>query len=221
MKKIVSTILVTVLASSVAYASHFGDNLRHRHQQIKNGHHIVVHHRPHHVRPHKRHIVIRRHFYRPHYVSLRHRLGHRIHRLHPATVSLSVGGVGYHYSNGAFYRPYRTGFRVVSAPIGAVIGSLPLGYRTLHLNNHTYYRYEDTYYDRCSNGYRVIEEPVSYNIESSNITNYQYQIGDIALNLPVGAMEVIIDGRRYYEAQGQYFKEIIRNGQSVYEVVSI
>jgi hypothetical protein len=223
MKKrvILSLLAALVFASSVEADRWEGRHIKRHNHQINHIKRVDRHY----IRPHRR--VIHRPFRRPmvrrpHYVTLGHRLGHRIHRLHRNSFALSVGGLGYHYSGGAFYRPYRSGFRVVNAPIGAIVHTLPVGYVNLHINNQNYYRYEDTYYEPRGRGYCVVEAPTRCETASNNYdTNYQYQIGDIALNLPSGAVEVIVDGRSYYEADGQYFLRAFRDGKNVYEVVRI
>ncbi len=225
-RAVILSLFVALAFSSLAQADKWED------RQIKRNNHQKTHikrvDRRQHVRPHKRviHRPYRTQFRRPHHVvRLNHRLGHRIHRLHRNSFRLSVGGLGYHYHRGAFYRPYRSGFRVVLAPIGAIIHTLPVGYVSVRLNNRNYYRYEDTYYEPRGSSYRVVEVPTQY-VQNNNCnlnyqSDYRYQIGDIALNLPVGAIEVIIDGRSYYEADGQYFLQSWRDGKNVYEVVRI
>jgi hypothetical protein len=217
MKRVVIlSLLVTLVFVSSAQADRWEERQIKRHNhQIK---HIKRVDNRHHIRPHRSviHRPYRTHIRLPHHVSLNHRMGHRIHRLHRNAFRLSVGGLGYHYHGGAFYRPYRSGFRVVMAPVGAIIHTLPVGYVSVRLNNRNYYRYEDTYYEPRGTDYCVVESPTQY-VQ----TNYRYQVGDVAINLPAGAMEVIIDGRSYYEADGQYFLRSWRDGRNVYEVVNI
>ena len=216
------TVILSILAILLLTPSAQAEQWEGRHH-IKKVHHVANRH---HIRPHRRVTVHRPHrrlhIRRPNHVRLVHRVGHRIHRLHRRAIHLNVGGLGYRYLGGAFYRPYRSGFRVVHAPIGAIIHTLPVGFMQVRVNNSNYYRYEDTYYRPCSSGYRVVETPTQCNTYRRDIdTNYQYQIGDIAYNLPAGAIEVIIDGKRYYEAEGRYFLQAWRDGKEVYEVVMI
>jgi hypothetical protein len=165
------------------------------------------------ARPHQRRPVHRHHIHRPHHVV--------VHHLHPSAVHIRFGGLRYRYHNGTFYRPYRRGFRIVPAPIGAVLDTLPYGYTKVYINHRPYFRYNNIYYKPIRNRrYRVVKAPREYATNSCN-TTYHYQIGDIALNLPIGAVEVFIDGRHYYEAEGHYFKRVRRNGRVVYEVVRI
>jgi hypothetical protein len=218
MKKIISISVLTVLLATSAFGAYLDDRRNHHRVYKKSTKHYVNRR---YVRPHR--VVHRRvtHVRRPHYISLNHRVGHRVPTLRRNALRLSVGGVGYRYRNGAFYRPYRSGFRVVSAPIGAVIHTLPVGYMRVRVNDRNYYRYEDTYYERRNQGYCVVETPTVCSNSSQIDTMYRYQVGDVALNLPSGAVEVIIDGKRYYEADGQYFLKTYTNGKNAYRVVEV
>ncbi len=177
------------------------------------------------VRPKKRYpkrSYISHHIRRPHHVVKHHRPGYRVKRLHRNAFHFILGGMNYHYHSGAFYKPYRSGYRIVGAPIGAVIYSLPHGHIRVFMNNRNYYMYENVYYVRQPNrGYRVVETPTTYTTTVPNNTIYQYNIGDVALNLPVGAVEVIIDGRHYFEYGDRYFKPLRRDGQTIYTVVDM
>jgi hypothetical protein len=101
------------------------------------------------------------------------------------------------------------------------VHTLPVGNMRVRLNNRNYYRYEDTYYERRDSGYCVVETPAVCSSSSQVDTMYRYQIGDVALNLPLGAVEVIIDGKRYYESDGQYFSKTYSNGKNAYRVVEV
>ena len=122
----------------------------------------------HQVKPqlvHRRHRTHRwhRHYWRHHHHH-RHfpRLGHRIHRLPRGFFGITFGGARFYVHRGIFHRPARTGFVVVKAPYGVVIGVLPQGYRIIHRGPHTYYHYNDTYYakNRSGSGYVVIPKPL-------------------------------------------------------------
>ena len=219
MRKVITVSVLAMVLASSAFGAYIEDRRVH-HKVYKNpNRHYVQQHR--YVRPHR--VVHRRitHIRRPHYVSLHHRIGHRIPTLRRNAIRLSVGGLGYRYRNGAFYRPYRSGFRVVSAPIGAVIHTLPVGHMRVRLNDQNYYRYEGTYYEKRDQGYCVVETPTVCSSSSQIDTMYRYQLGDVALNLPAGAVEVIIDGKRYYESDGQYFLKTYTNGKNSYKVVEV
>ena len=59
------------------------------------------------------------------------------------------------------------------------------------------------YYDRRENGYAVVKAPV----------------GSTLRNLPAGATVTTINGLRYYEVGGVYYRPVYENGALVYKVV--
>lgn len=233
MKKIITlSSLALLLLSTSLYA----DRAEHRDRKlvktpkhhVKKAHHPVrqkvIHHRPHkhYIRPSGHRPAI----HRPKPVVVKHyRPGHRVKRIHRDAFHFMLGGLAYHYFSGVYYRPYHDGYRVVRAPIGAVVYTLPYGYTTVYLNNRNYYHYDDVYYswDSHRNGYRVVEAPgrCTAPVSARPVSIYQYQPGDIALNLPAGAVEVIIDGRHYFESEGVYFRSTNRDGRPAYRVVEI
>ncbi|MCH9812564.1 MAG: hypothetical protein K0U47_01310 [Epsilonproteobacteria bacterium] len=170
----------------------------------------------------KKHIHPNR--YRPKATIVKHyRPGHRVKRLQSNAFHFVLGGLTYHYVSGVFYRPYHSGYTVVHAPVGALVYTLPHGYTKVYINNRHYYHYNDVYYswDRRRKGYCVVDVPSTYcaSTASYNVPHYHYQLGDIAHNLPAGAVRVVIDGRHYWEAEGVYFKSKKRNGRIIYKVV--
>ncbi len=140
------------------------------------------------------------------------RIGHHVSHLHRNAYRFRHGGHRYRYSQGLFYRPYNHGFRVVQAPIGAIILSLPIGYTHMRISDRDYYRYNDVYYQSefGARGYRVVQNPYMN----------CYQAGDIVDTLPLGASAVIIDNVRYYEHDNYYFRPQRRNGVQMYVVVN-
>jgi Family of unknown function (DUF6515) len=71
-----------------------------------------------------------------------------------------VGGTSDMYSGGAYYaRVYQGGgvaYQVVPAPAGAIIATLPGACRSVRVGNVAYSQCGSTYYQRVSNGYRVV-----------------------------------------------------------------
>lgn len=90
-----------------------------------------------------------------------HRIGHRLKVLPRARVRIFIGGIPYFYYTGVFYRPYESGYIVVSAPIGAFVRTLPVGFIAFSIGLSTYYYVNDTYYvwDENREGYLVVEKP--------------------------------------------------------------
>jgi hypothetical protein len=76
-------------------------------------------------------------------------------------IRIYVGGLPYFYASGTFYRPYGSGYIVVSAPVGAVVTTLPTGYIAFSMGLNTYYFVNDTYYvwDEPRDGFVVVPKP--------------------------------------------------------------
>ncbi len=220
MRKVV---IFSSLALLLFSSSLYGDRFEHKH--VKKPHHVVhsntIRNEHRYTRPSIRgkHYTKKSHLRKPHhYVANHRRLGHRVNHLHRDAFYFSLRGLDYHYMDGAFYRPYRNGYRVVRAPVGAFIYDLPRGFIKIYVGSHPYYRYEDTYYEGYRDGYRVVGEPIEY---VRDIPRYRYNRGDVVSTLPRGAIEVIIDGTHYYEFGDIYFSLSLRNGMRVYTVVNV
>jgi len=74
-----------------------------------------------------------------------------------------VGHERYHYRDGRFYRLGWFGFEfaVFAPPIGAIVATLPFGYRTIIVGGSAYYYYDSVYYRTCPFGYVVVPTPVA------------------------------------------------------------
>lgn len=82
-----------------------------------------------------------------HYNTSGHRrITHPHRNTHRNDYLFRHGGQDYRYRAGTFYRPYNNGFRVVVAPLGAIIMNLPIGYVGFSCANSNYYRYDNVYY---------------------------------------------------------------------------
>lgn len=116
-----------------------------------------------HIRPDYRYIRGPR--YNTRYISplpiRHHKIGHRINVLPRYHVRIIVGGLPYFYYTGVFYRPYGYNYIVVSAPIGAFVRTLPVGFVAFNIGLSTYYHVNDTYYlwDENRAGYLVVAKP--------------------------------------------------------------
>ena len=79
-------------------------------------------------------------------------------------MSLSIGGLGYYFSDGIFYRPYGPGYVVAQAPVGALVYNLPGTAINVSFGGLNYYVAYDTYYrwDHHHRGYRVVANPGFY-----------------------------------------------------------
>ncbi len=70
-----------------------------------------------------------------------------------------IGPRGVYHHGGVFYRRGPSGFAVIPAPMGAVVASLPSGFSIMAAAGGTYFYLGNTYYQPCSQGYRVVRPP--------------------------------------------------------------
>lgn len=134
--------------------------------------------------------------------------------VHIATFShyhAPMGHLGYSYYRprpivaGHFFNPY---YHYPFYPtIGFRIGFLPTGYYSFYVGPNLFFYYNDVYYRRLSaNSYEVIAPPLGAKLPQ----------------LPIGAKEVAIDGKIYYEMHGTYYAETVNErNQVLYEVVGV
>jgi hypothetical protein len=101
-----------------------------------------------------------------------HRIGYRLNVLPRAHTRIIIGGFPYFYFSGIFYRPYGSSYIVVSAPIGAFVETLPVGFIAFTISLSTYYYVNDTYYfwDENREGYRVVAKPAGAEEAIENTT---------------------------------------------------
>jgi hypothetical protein len=87
-------------------------------------------------------------------------IGTMLARPPAAAVPVVVTGTSYMYADGAYYEKVYYGgqvsYRVVGAPPGAVIVTLPVGCTTTIVGNVSYQQCGTTYYQRVNTGYRVV-----------------------------------------------------------------
>lgn len=119
-------------------------------------------------------------------------------------VTVSVGSRPYHYHRGVFYRPYRRGYIVVPAPIGAVIAGPPPRVLVL-VENDPYHYYRGVFYTPRRGRYVVVRPPV----------------GAFVRELPKTAVTRRIDGVAFKEYQGTYYRPAIRDGVRGYQVAEL
>jgi len=92
-------------------------------------------------------------------------VGHHPHygkyvTLPPKVVRVVASGVSYYYYEGHFYQKVKNRYLIVAPPRGAVIRTLPAGYKKIIIEKRPYYYYNDVYYVEQSQGYEVVENPV-------------------------------------------------------------
>ena len=91
-----------------------------------------------------------------------HPPGHQLRRLPRGHIRITVGPERYHYYGGMFLRPVRSGYIVVSAPIGARIRTLPRGYVSFGIGTRSYFFVNSAFYlwEPQTREYIVVAEPV-------------------------------------------------------------
>ena len=87
--------------------------------------------------------------------------GHQIKALPAGHRRVAVRGSAFYYYGGVFYRPQGSAYIVVSAPIGARVGSLPAGFVSFSIGTRRYYNLNATYYlyEPKTQEYVVVAEP--------------------------------------------------------------
>ncbi len=112
------------------------------------------------------------------------------------------GGNYYGYYHNYWYRPY-VPFRIYPR-FGFHISILPAGYYRFYWNNTPYYYYDGSYYRPWGSGYETVAPP----------------IGAVVDRLPANAQLRVINGEKFYEANGAFYQEQIgRDGRAAYQVV--
>lgn len=88
-----------------------------------------------------------------------YRPGYQLRYLPRGHSRLFLGGLEYFFFDGFFYRPYRNEYRVVDAPIGAIVMTLPRLHFSFVWNGLNYFVSGNTYYRPHGNGYVIVPDP--------------------------------------------------------------
>ena len=112
----------------------------------------------------------------------------------------------YYYDQGVFYLKGDGGYTVVSAPLGAVIKTLPTGYETVTLEDKTRnYYYGGSFYEKISSGYKVVA-PLA---------------GSVVEHVSGGGEEVKMGEVTYIKLGETYYQPIQQDGKDRYEVADV
>lgn len=130
-----------------------------------------------------------------------HPVGFFLATMAATAIVVTVANTRYHYDQGVWYEPASGGYRVVPAPIGATITTLPSGVVKV---SETEYYYGGAYYQKTTEGYTVIAP----------------QAGTVVENLPPGGEEVTVGDRKYVAFGDIYYQPIEEDGPK-YEVVEV
>lgn len=89
------------------------------------------------------------------------RRGNDVNRLPPRARVVHYRGDRYYYAGGKWYRPYRSGYAVVTPPLGLVTSFLPAYQGIVHRSGVPYYRAGPVYYvwHPKAGGYVVTDRP--------------------------------------------------------------
>jgi hypothetical protein len=121
-----------------------------------------------------------------------------------AYISFSSPRGGY-YRYPGYYRPYGFYGSIGRPRIGIHINILPRGYSSFYLGNRPYYYYGGTYYrpGPRPDDYEVIDAPLGASVPE----------------LPERARVVVINEQKYYELDGTYYQEDIRDNKEIWYTV--
>ena len=117
-------------------------------------------------------------------------------------LTIHVGARPYYYHHGIFYRPYRGGYLIVPAPIGAVVTLPPPGYVVVMVENDPWAYYRGVFYAPQSRSWVVMHPPV----------------GVFVRTIPDGAVSHRVGGVEYKEYAGVYYRPAVREGRRGYQV---
>ena len=127
--------------------------------------------------------------------------GLALRALPPGYVQVTVGGTGFYYYNGAFFRPTTAGdYTAVVPPIGAVVPQLPEGAEAILVGQTTYYYAGGAFFLPQPNGFAIVPAP----------------LGVTVTGLPPGATTAVINGTIYYASGPTYFLPVMQAGVTVY-----
>jgi len=145
------------------------------------------------------------HPYHPYYWGENwHPFGYFLGALAVGAFAFTLANQHYYYNEGVYYEPYNQGYRVISAPYGAVINNLPDGYENIQVGDQYYYYFGGVFYiDAQGDGFQVVQAPY----------------GAVVSQIPEGALEQNINGQNILVYNNTYYLPISQDGQDAYQVV--
>ncbi|GAA4825992.1 hypothetical protein GCM10023331_08260 [Algivirga pacifica] len=97
----------------------------------------------------------------------------------------------YYYNQGVYYSAYDGGYRVIEAPLGAIVSVVPDGAQKMVIDGVKYYYFAGTVYRRLGWGRYQVVRPL---------------VGMTVNMLPEGAVIEEVYGETYYVYQGAYYE---------------
>ena len=121
--------------------------------------------------------------------------------------AFSLRGGRYISYGGRFFLNTPGGFQPVSAPVGATLATLPVGYVKVDVQSTSYFYHHGAFFrrDPGHQAYLVVDPPVGATVPS----------------IPPGYEHVYIDSLRYYKLGEVYYRSFYRRGVRVFKVVDI
>jgi hypothetical protein len=117
-------------------------------------------------------------------------------------VVVSIANASYYYNAGVWYLPASSGYTVVTAPVGAVVTTLPPA--AVVVDPNVYY-YGGAYYEQTGSEYKVVPPTA----------------GTVVEHLPEGGEEVTVGDKKYVKFGDTYYQPIEKDGKPAYEVVEV
>jgi hypothetical protein len=121
----------------------------------------------------------------------------------PYTLRFYLDGSNYYDSDGIYFKKEKDKYKVVPAPIGVKVKTLPKGSLEFTLEGKQYYYYFGTYYIPVDGKYEVVQPPIGAEVDS----------------IPDGYEKVTIDGQTYFTLNGVQYKAIMRDNVIWYRVI--
>ena len=198
------TILATVAAVGAfapALRADWGSLRSNNHTVVEHGHVDVAR-----VHPEPARVVDRRHVD----IEAERRHGYYWAGYHPGLtlgslpagyVQVSLGGTGYYYYGGVYFRPTPEGpYVVVAPPLGVIVPQAPPGAELIAVGGANYYYAGGAFYLQVPNGFAVVPAPLGVTVNG----------------LPPGATPVTINGKVFFAAGAAHFLPVMSGGVTVY-----
>ncbi len=167
-----------------------------------NSHHS--HHSHHHHHHHHHHM----HMHGWHHGLFWHPIGFLITALAVTAVVVAVSNSNknsetVYYDQGTYYQKSGDGYKVVTAPVGAITENLPDGYSTIQIGDKVDYYYGGDYYTDYKDGKYIVVTPPQ---------------GASVSYLPDGYQTKEVDGVTYYVYNGTWYQAKTQSDNVVYVV---
>ena len=159
------------------------------------------------------------------------------------STTVVVTGTTYYYWGGLYYVSSGSGYVVVSPPPNAVVYAIPVAATPVYAGTSEFYYYDGTYYVPTTKPAEKPEgtetsvtadvsadgeggETTSETVEAPEMTqddsNYEVvgpPVGAAVPYLPDDAKEETVQGKKYFEFEGTYYRAFASDGETVYMVV--